>query len=342
MSEFKVFKFKEMAESSRKRQRVPAQREMTAKHLERLELFETFVFKPSRVLDLNILQAMEWDVEVLGFINAIGWGFLLNPHSKIFPTAIKEFLATVDVTQSTNSFGETVYSVDFWMNGGYRSLSLDEFNVQAGFFTRAAQLEYRDAVCEYPDGLTPNEMWKEITGQSDYHAGVKGTRLPSALRICHKLITGSIHARQKSPESVTRPDLLALYCMATGQKANPGFFFLEHIKNLGVREGSEARRGYIMIATLLSTLAEAWGCPDGTDAGDLAPKPIGALTLNNMKMIVKVGRQYVRATTDDFSELFTDIELPGDEDPQPEAGTSQHDRAYFDARFDALQRSIDS
>ena len=238
------------------------------------------------------------------------------------------------------------------MAGGYRTLTLEEFNIQAGFYGRQDTLEYRDAVCDCPDGLTAADMWREITGQSDYHPHIKGTRLPRALRICHKLLTGSIHARPKSPESVTRQDLLALYCMVTRRKANPGYFFVEHVRNVGLREG-DARRGYIQVASLLSRLAETWGCPDGVVAPELAPKPINASTLLNMRLIIRAGRSYVPAPGPQptISEMLEGIEFTMPDSPQeqppPQAEPSgwqqarAEDRAYMDMRFDALQRQLE-
>ncbi|KAL2319180.1 hypothetical protein Fmac_033056 [Flemingia macrophylla] len=166
------------------------------------------------------------------------------------------------------------------------------------------------------------DMWREITGSDGYHPGVKGSRLKDTLRICHKLIAGSIHGRMKSPDSITQPDMLALYCMHMDWKDNPGYFFLNHVKTLEVREKGDSRTGYIMVASFVSHLAEYWGCPDGKDAGTLAPSSIGPITLVNMKMIVRMENHYVKtlgATMDEILGVELAFQVPPPEFQQQAA-----------------------
>ncbi|KAL2334019.1 hypothetical protein Fmac_015232 [Flemingia macrophylla] len=216
---------------------------LTAVHQQRADLLATFELHPIRSLDTTILRTMEWEEPVLNHIRNIGWEFLLYPHPQIYPTRAIEFIASVSLKEieSENEGEPPTYMVHFWMNGGYHSVSLEEFNVQAGFVSRQDVLQLQSAMRKKPDWLHTQDMWSEITGGDDFHPGIKGSRLAYPLRICHKLLTGTVHGRYKSPESITKPDLLALYCMQYRWKADPGYFFIKHIQAIGTRERGDAR-----------------------------------------------------------------------------------------------------
>ncbi|KAL2318764.1 hypothetical protein Fmac_032640 [Flemingia macrophylla] len=153
------------------------------------------------------------------------------------------------------------------------------------------------------------DMWGEIIGADDFHPGIKGSRLADPLRICHKLLTETVHGRYKSPKSITKSDLLALYCIQARWKANQGYFFIKHVQVIGTRKRGDARQGHIVVMSLISHLAELWGCPDGIEADALAPKPIDPTTLVNMKMIMRVGDRYVKNLGATVEEMMNDLEF---------------------------------
>ncbi|KAL2319931.1 hypothetical protein Fmac_028900 [Flemingia macrophylla] len=283
---------------------------LTSTHQQRSDLLATFELHPIRSLDVTILRTMEWEEPVLSHLKNIGWEFLLYPHPKIYPTNAIEFIASVSLKEIESEVeGEPpTYMVHYWMNGGYHTVSLEEFNVQAGFVSRQDVLQLHLAMRQKPDWLHTQDMWGEITGADDFHPRIKGTRPAYPLHICHKLLTGTIHGRYKSPESITKPDLLALYSMQTGWKADPGYFFIKHVQAIGTRERNDARQGHIVF----------WGCPDGTEAGALAPKPIDPTTLANMKMIMRVGDRYVKSLGATVEEMMDDPEFQA-----PPAGFQQ-------------------
>ncbi|KAL2319057.1 hypothetical protein Fmac_032933 [Flemingia macrophylla] len=100
-----------------------------------------------------------------------------------------------------------------------------------------------------------------------------------------------------------------------------------HIKTLGDREGMAQPSGYIVIASLISPIAEYWRCRDGEEAGHLAPRPIDPPTFVNIRMIHRVGDTYVPALT------VTVEDLMGNDHPQIEPPPH-----YQQANLDLYQR----
>ncbi|KAL2347430.1 hypothetical protein Fmac_001430 [Flemingia macrophylla] len=93
----------------------------------------------------------------------IGWEFLMTPHPNVYPTSTIEFLAFVTLKEITPLAEDEAptHMVTFWMNRGYHTVSLDEFNVQADFVARVNILQYQAAICQQPDRLHPANMWRE-------------------------------------------------------------------------------------------------------------------------------------------------------------------------------------
>ncbi|KAL2322020.1 hypothetical protein Fmac_026399 [Flemingia macrophylla] len=290
----------------------PSQRRTTMidRHRDRLESLRSFTWHPVRGLDYDILGMLGWEADVWQYLDRIRWDFLLSFHPKVYRTATLEFLASV-MYQEVPPLIEGLpssWGVSYWMNRSYWTNTLDEFNVRCGFVhpedihTEA----YQFAFCRRPAGLSLTTMWSELTGHPTFPKNMKESFLKPALRVCHKLLAGTIHARKEIPGNVTHGDLFALYCMHMGWRCNPGFFFLEALRDSGSHEGTQRRVGNIMVASLISPLAKYWNCPDGEEARRLKPKTIDASTLINMRMILGVGDTYASAPALDLEDLMAE------------------------------------
>ncbi|KAL2317068.1 hypothetical protein Fmac_030944 [Flemingia macrophylla] len=128
-----------------------------------------------------------------------------------------------------------------------------------------------------------------------------------------------IHARRESPGNVTHADLFALYCMHMGWKCNPGFFFLSALKHFRSREGTARKAGNIMVASLISPLAEYWDCPDEeTPPRHLKPDPINGSALVNMQMLIKNGDSYALSPLFSMGVSMAELDSSQEIPPPPE------------------------
>ena len=311
---------------------------MAEAHQQRLANIQQFAWYPMLRLDFGILATFGWEQDVRRFIHNIGWDFLLRePPTRIHRTATMEFLASVNMMEMPSAVPGVppTQAVSYWMDGAYRTTALDDFNVIMGFCQRADTRtpEYRSAYLEKPTVLTTTSMWREITGAINLPSNLKGAAFNPPLRICHKLLAGTIHSRKESQGKVTLADLFIVYCMHQGHRCNPGYAFLKAVKECGTRGPA----GAIMVAPFLTPLAEYWGCTDGEDIpAELRPEPINGGVLTNMNILSREGAGFILNPIISISWDMRDFNTP-----QDIPTTSESQQQSRDQDFSGLYRRLD-
>jgi hypothetical protein len=173
------------------------------------------------------------------------WRTVLDIEDEEYAVFTREFFSTFEFRPHLSLTNDQ--AVVFTLGGQLRHISMADFAVMTGIYTRAETAtpefteSYRCAsVRKSRRGISQRDLkaWWPTIGDEDFESQIPATYLRDPLhRLLQRVIACTVSARYQGREKLTLADLFVLHCILAPVQGNPAIFLLHELHRSRIASG---------------------------------------------------------------------------------------------------------